>query len=67
MNHMETVNDKLGVWENQLSILRRIVVEDFKLRIARPMDLFFLNKKSYRRMYYLTSISKKYYRAFLLF
>lgn len=67
MNHMETVNDKLGVWENQLSILRRIVVEDFKLRIARPMGLFFLNKKSYRRMYYLTSISKKYYRAFLLF
>ena len=65
---METVNDKLGVWENQLSILRRIVIEDFKLRIARPMGLFFiLNKKSYRRMYYLTSISKKYYRAFLLF
>ncbi|MCT3477352.1 hypothetical protein EFR63_10505, partial [Lactobacillus delbrueckii subsp. lactis] len=29
------------VHRNQLSILRRIVVEDFKLRIARPMGLFF--------------------------
>ncbi|WP_260266615.1 hypothetical protein, partial [Lactobacillus delbrueckii] len=27
-------------------------------------SFFILNKKSYRRMYYLTSISKKNYRAF---
>ncbi|MCI1707504.1 MAG: hypothetical protein LKI51_07815, partial [Lactobacillus delbrueckii] len=46
----------------------KIVVDDFKLEIARPMCLFFiLNKKSYRRVCDLTPISKKYYRANFLF